>query len=255
MKPIAFKPLLQHLMTFALMLSPVTGSALDLEEILELNARAHGGSDKWAKIQNVRVELTISEPGFEVDGLYLATRDGRMRIDIEVDGQRVFSEGFDGEKAWQWTPGKGVEWQDEKSAAALKHGIELPGRFYTIRDLAEAGHKVSLAAPVEEEGLEFWVVTVQLQDGFSRDYFIEKESFKTLRERDVRAFHPAIDATLISVETRYSHEHWVDGVLKFRRSENINHETGEWLGTTIVRSVRQNVELTDVIFEPGELVD
>ena len=73
---------------------------------------------------------------------------------------------------------------------------------------------------------------------------------KYARERDYRAFHPAIDATRVTVETRHEGELWVDGVLRFRRSENSNVETGEWLGTSIVRSVEHNIELDEDYFRP-----
>ena len=92
----------------------------------------------------MRYLLTIKEPSFEVTGTYVATRDGSMRIDIEADGQRVFSEGVHDGQAWQWTAGEGIALQDNKSAAALRHGIELPGRFFLLQDLHQSGEKVNL---------------------------------------------------------------------------------------------------------------
>jgi len=70
-----------------------------------------------------------------------------------------------------------------------------------------------------------------------------------VRERDYRAFHPAIDATRETVETRFEGGLWVDGVLRSTRSENINAETGEWLGTTLVRSVEQNIDIKEGYFQ------
>jgi hypothetical protein len=52
------------------------------------------------------------------------------------------------------------------------------------------------------------------------------------------------------VETRYEGGSWVDGVLRFTRTENINADTGEWMGTTIVRSVEHNIEVEDDYFQP-----
>jgi hypothetical protein len=42
---------------------------------------------------------------------------------------------------------------------------------------------------------------------------------------------------------------WVDGVLQYTRSENTNAETGEWLGTTTVRSVEHNIDVGDEYFQ------
>ena len=119
------KPLLLFLC-----LLPAALVAGELEELLDRNAAAIGGSDNWAKINNVRVRLTIEEPDFTVEAVYVATRDGNMRIDILQEGQKVFSEGLDVGTAWQWTVAGGTSLQNEQSAAALRHGIEFPGRFF-----------------------------------------------------------------------------------------------------------------------------
>ena len=131
-------------LTLILCFVPANVAAGDLEDLLARNAIAHGGPENWARIENVRYLLTINEPSFEVTGTYVATRDGSMRIDIEADGQRVFSEGLHDGQAWQWTAGEGITSQDEKSAAALRHGIELPGRFFLLQDLHKSGEKVTL---------------------------------------------------------------------------------------------------------------
>ena len=224
--------------------------AQDLDSILELNAVAHGGADSFSRVENVRYLLTIKEPGFEVSGTYVATRQGSMRIDIEADGQRVFSEGLHQEQAWQWSPGSGFEDQGESAAAALSHGIEFPGRFFNMGQVRERGASITLEGVVTEGNQPQWQLRVVLPDGFSRDYFIDQETGRTMRERDYRAFHPAIDATRETVETQFEGELWVDGVLRFTRSKNINTETGEWLGTTSVRSVEHNIEIAEDYFQP-----
>jgi hypothetical protein len=52
-----------RLLIYLLLLSFNVG-AQDLDAILELNAAAHGGADNFKRIENVRFQLTISEPGF-----------------------------------------------------------------------------------------------------------------------------------------------------------------------------------------------
>jgi hypothetical protein len=233
-----------------LLLASFNGAAQDLDAILEQNTIAHGGADNFSRVENVRFLLTISEPGFEVAGTYVATREGSMRIDIEADGQRVFSEGLHQGKAWQWTPGGGFEDQDEAAAAALRHGIDSPGRFFSMEQVRERGATITFEGAVAEGEKQQWQLRLVLPDGFSRDYFIDQESGRIVRERDFRAFHPAIDATRETVETRFEGEKWVDGVLRSTRSENRNAETGEWLGTTQVRSVEHNIVIEEGYFLP-----
>jgi hypothetical protein len=95
----------------------------------------------------VRYLLTIKEPSFEVTGTYVATRDGSMRIDIEADGQRVFSEGVHDGQAWQWTAGEGIalqdlhqsgenvnldsgEWLATTRVRSIEHNIEIPEGYF-----------------------------------------------------------------------------------------------------------------------------
>lgn len=243
--------MIQTCLLSILLLVSLDCAAQDLDAILAKNTAAHGGQEAFNRIENIRYQLEISEPGFEVSGTYVATRKGDMRIDIEAGGQRVFSEGLYQGRAWQWTPGGGFEEQDETAAAALRHGIDFPGRFFSMEEVRERGADITLVGEVAQDERRQWQLRLILPDGFSRDYFIDKESGITTRERDYRAFHPAVDARKETVETRFENALWVGGVLYFAKTENVNADTGGWLGTTEIRSVEHNVELDGSYFEPG----
>lgn len=230
----------------------------DLATILADNAEAHGG-DAYADIQSVRHRLLIKEPTFQVEATYTAARDGRMRIDIYSGGNRVFSEGLNGECGWAWQPG-GPESGDEpqvepcvgpEETAALRHGTQMPGHFFTLEDVRDHGANVELIGEEKADSGAQWQLRVTLPDGFERDYFIDQESKLIVKARDQRAFHPGIDPTEITVESRYSEPRTIDGVLRYMKQENVNATTGEWLGTTTVLTIEHNVEIPEGIFEPG----
>jgi len=105
--------------------------------LVELNTAARGGA---AAIEAVRVfdsDIRIVEPEFSVDGRYVATRDGRMRVDILVGGERVFTEALGPSGGWSWTPDQGVAPASPRGAAALRHGIELPFKLHPDTGLIE----------------------------------------------------------------------------------------------------------------------
>lgn len=220
-----------------------TAHALSLDEILHRNTQAMGGAPAWAQVESVRFELEIREPGVEATATYIAARDGRMRIDVFVGGERVYAEGLDGERAWQWTPDGGVQPQGAAGAAALRHGIETPGKFHTLEQVRSRGARVELVATGGLARPGEWQVRVTLADGAVVDYFIDRETFLATREVSRRAFHPDADPTEVPVETVHGEPFFVDGVLRFRRSEQRNLDTGAWLGTTVVRSVSHGVEI------------
>ena len=161
-----------------------------------------------------------------------------MRIDIYAGEDRVFAEEL----------GACV---GETETAALRHGIEMPGHFYTLKEVCDRGAMVELIGQVEIDAGSEWQVRLMLPDGFSRDYFIDQETYRITRARDHRAFHPGIDPTKVSVETRYEAPEFVDGVLRFKRQVNVNTDTGEVLGTTQVLSVEHNPEVTEAMFAAG----
>lgn len=238
-------------LAFALALLAAPAAAADLEAILERHTSAIGGAPALARIISVRVELEIREPGFEVTGTYIATRAGDMRIDIMAGDQRVFAEGLNDGQAWEWTPSVGRVAVGGEAAAALRHGIDLPGRFFTFAEVRERGARVGLvegAADAPE-----WQLRVTLPDGFVKDYWLDRETHLVTRTRDLRAFHPSIDPTEVVIETRHSEPRWTGGVLSHTRIDNVNAVTGEWLGTTRVRSVEYNIGLPAAFFAGADL--
>jgi hypothetical protein len=112
------------------------------------------------------------------------------------------------------------------AAAALRHGIESPGRFWTLRQLR-----------------------LTRADGSTVDYFLDGETCLPTREVSRRAFHPDVDSTEAPVETAFSEPERVGEVLRLRRGQSRRLDTGEWLGPTVVRSAEQNVKLAEDFFE------
>jgi len=218
-----------------------------LEDILALNTHAMGGAENWSKVHNIRVLLSIKEPGFEVQGNYVASRDGSMRIDITVGGNRVFAEGLHQGKAWQWRPDTGYEDTNEAAAIALANSIAAPGRFYTLQQAQQLGASFEL---LDSSAEHEWHLQGRLQNGSLIDYFVDKKSGESRREVSRRAFHPDVDSTEVEVENRNSEPVWIDGVLRYRRKVNTNLETGEWLGTSIAESIEHNIDIEEGYFAP-----
>jgi len=70
--------------------------ALTVDDVIERNTSAMGGRAAIEAIHSIEINLHITDPGFQVDGIYRAARPGRMRIDVQTGGKHVFTEAFDG---------------------------------------------------------------------------------------------------------------------------------------------------------------
>src|SRR5438270_9850638 len=100
------------------------------EVIVERHTKAVGGRAAIEAIQSIEFDPHITDPKFEEDGTYFAARPGKMRIDVNAGGEHVFTEGFDGQKGWQWERKGGAQKAaTEKATAALRHGVELSGKI------------------------------------------------------------------------------------------------------------------------------
>src|SRR5439155_23207509 len=105
-------------------------SPLTVDEIIECNTSATGGRAAIEAVKSIQVDLHIVDAGFEVDGTYRAARPGRMRIDAVMEGKHVFTEAFDGHHGWEWAGKGNQEPASDKATAALRHGVELPGKLF-----------------------------------------------------------------------------------------------------------------------------
>src|SRR5437764_7709015 len=106
------------------------------DEVIERHTKAMGGRAAIEAIQSIEIDLHVADPKFEVDDTYFAARPGKMRIDVNAGGERVFTEAFDGQKGWQSeSKGAAQKVATEKATAALRHGIELSGKLFGLHEL------------------------------------------------------------------------------------------------------------------------
>jgi hypothetical protein len=128
-------------------------------------------------IQSIEFDLHITDPKFEVDGNYFAARPGKVRIDIKRGDEHVFTEAFDGQKGWQWG-GKGTAQKaaTEKATAALRHGVELPGKLFGLHELKTRGHRIELTGRENIDGIQYYVLRLTLSDGYATTLYVDPNS-------------------------------------------------------------------------------
>lgn len=223
--------------------------SLSVDEIIDHNTQAMGGRTAIEAIKSIEVDLHIADPDFQVDGKYRAARPGRMRIDILADGKHVYTEAFDGDRGWKWK-GKGndVEEESPKAIAALRHGVELPGKLFGLHELRQRGHRIDLAKREGIDGTNYYVLRVTLTDGYTTTLYVDPNSWLVTRRRDVRPLHVDVDPTPTTIESNFSNFRKIDGVLFAFDSTDADLVTGKILERTSVRSVKVNAQFDASIF-------
>jgi hypothetical protein len=174
-------------------------SERQLDRIIERSLTATGGESALSGLRNLRLKAAWTEMGTAFTGDYRATRDGLMRIDVSVDGKRVFSEGIDSRGPWeQKGPDAPATPVGPEAGNALRHGIEY--RFNGIWLARERGNKVSHAGREVIDGVDYHVIKLTLRDGFESYFYVNPATWLVERQRDTRAYHPSLDRTKVRIE-------------------------------------------------------
>jgi hypothetical protein len=222
---------------------------LSVDQVIEQNTKAMGGRAAIEAVKSIEVELHIMDPDFEVDGKYRAARLGRMRIDVMADGKHVYTEAFDGDRGWQWK-GKGaaIEEESAEATAALRHGVELPGKLVGLHELRQRGYRVDLAGRERIDGIDYYALRITMNDGYTTTLYVDQRNWLITRRWDVRPLHVDVDPTPTTIESRFSDFRHVGGVLFAFASTDTDLATRKLLETTTVRSVKVNPQFNAAIF-------
>ena len=221
---------------------------LTLQQVVDRCTEAAGGKAAIEAARAIQVKLTIEEPKFKVEGVYLADRKLRMRIDIYADQKRVYTEAYDGTKGWQM--GEDGVHSDSKpeGSAALLHGILTPGKLFGLHEQESIGNHLELAGREIVDKVNYYVLELTLKDGFVIQYYVNPDTWLIERSRDERALHPDIDPTKKATESRFSDYRKVDDVLRSFETTTVDLNTG-FVSTDTVLEVNINPKLDESRFQ------
>ncbi len=222
---------------------------LTVDDVIERNTRAMGGRAAIEAIHSIEINLHIMDPGFEVDGIYRAARPGRMRIDVQAGGKHVFTEAFDGQNGWQWNGKGNQEPASAKATAALRHGVELPGKLFGLYEMKQRGQKIGLVGCEKIDGTDYYVLRLTLSDGYTTTLYVDPQSRLITRRRDVRPLHVDVDPTPTTIEQRSSDFREVDGVRFTFGLTEIDLKTGKELERAKINHIQVNPPLDESIFK------
>jgi len=226
-----------------------SSDSLSLDEIIERNTDAMGGRVAIEAVQSIQIDLHIKDPSFEVDGTYYTTRPGKMRIDVSTEGKHVFAEAFDGQSGWQWE-GKGEQKPaTEKATAALRHGVELPGKLFGLHELKTRGHKMKLIGREQINGINYYALQLILNDGYTVSLYVDPNSWLATRRRVVRPLHVDADPTPTTIEQVSADFRDVNSVKFPFATTDTELNTGKLLETTTTKSVKINPTLPPTLFD------
>jgi len=223
-------------------------SAPTLAEVLARHAEARGGATEIERIESLEVGLRISEPTFDVEARYRATRHGRMRIDVFADGVRVFTEAHDGVSGWQLGAGEESEPGEMSPAgeAAVNRGILA--NLFGLHEWQAQGYALTLRGREQVDGTGYWAIDVLAPDGFEQRLYLDEETYLIVRKRDQSALHPDVDPEVQAFETIFSDFRTVDDVVFSFAELKRDLRTGEVAQSVVVTELTVNPHIDPSIF-------
>ena len=222
---------------------------LSVDEIIARHTEAVGGRTAVESIQSLQVDLHIVDPGFEVDGSYRAARPGRMRIDVNANGKHVFTEAFNGTRGWQWKGEGDIVEAKPEAAAALRRGVELPGKLFGLHELPNRGHKLSVADREQIAGITYHVLKLTFSDGYTTSLYVDPDTWLITRRRDYRPLHVDIDPRPTTIESVFSDFRTINGVKFSFKSVDTDLQTGKVLETAEIKQLVVNPTIENSIFD------
>ncbi|MDJ0654606.1 MAG: hypothetical protein QNJ40_10655 [Xanthomonadales bacterium] len=220
-----------------------------LAEFIMQNTRALGGAAALDGVQTMVKQSLIEEGDYRDVAVFATDRNGRMRVDLFADGERVFAESYNGQSGFQWRPDEGQSPASQRGTIALSHTPQLPNHIFRLKDMAQNGHRLELLQPEQREGRAFQVLRLTLSDGFETYLLLEESSGLVTRSRNRRALHVDINDQQKVIESRVSDFRRVGDIVHPHRVEEVDLKTGETLVRVTVHSVRLNVPLSAEYFD------
>lgn len=225
-------------------------AASTLAEVIDRHTETRGGTAAIEGISELEVKMRIVEPTYTADGTWRGDRKGRMRIDVFMEGQRVFTEAYDGQQGWQQPGGEDHGTPvSEGGAAALRRSGQLPVNILGLHEMANHGHRLDFVGREDVGGVSYAVVSLTLDDGFVTRYYLDPATFLITRARVRKALHPDIDSTETTIETVWSDFRTIAGVQYPFHSTETDLASGKLLQTMTVLEVRANQPTDETQFK------
>jgi len=202
---------------------------------------AYGGRDELARVSAYEMRGTVEArvQGGRATAVRTFARPSRLRVVLHYP-QRVEVRVLDGEHGWRGDQNGLVT-----AAGPLLAAIQLQAARAAVPwILDEHRHELKPVPPLEENGLSYPGVTLDLGDGRSLRAYLDPASHHIVRVQTALR----TSSRAIVFETRYAEFRWVDGVLFAFAEENF--ASGTHTGSTRFEAVIVNPSLQEGTFGP-----
>ena len=223
----------------------VPTQAQTVDEILNNYFENTGGIEAWNKLEAMQMTAMANAQGMEIPVTVIQTKDGKMLIKINFQGQEIVQQAYDGETMWATNF---MTQQPEKADAEATANMKLQTKDFPspFLNYKEKGFTVELLGEEVKEGTETYKIKLtqapRMVDGKEVPnvsfYYFEKENFVPIMSETEIPSGPAAGQMAVSTMSDYQE---VDGLY-------FPFDMGMGGQSIMVKDIVLNPDLEDAMF-------
>jgi len=169
----------------ALAASPLAAQEMSLDQLLQKNLEALGGSAALDKIQTLTQSGKMIMGGGQLEAPVVVKmkRPNKTWLEMKIQG-RSFLRGYDGKNGWMTNPMTGSgEAQDipAKELEEMEQTADMENSLGSFAGLKKAGHTVELLGKEDVEGTPAYKLKVTRKNGRTETHWLDGASFLPLK--------------------------------------------------------------------------
>jgi hypothetical protein len=222
------------LLTFVwLSTSTVLAQDITVEKLIANYLENIGGAEKWKAVKSTRMTGVTNVQGMQLPTKVIAMYPNLTKVEIDVQGNKIVPQAFDGEAGWSLNPFAGAteptKSTEEESGEMAKQNFEDE-----LIDYVAKGNQVVLLGNKEIDGSTTYEVKLTKKSGDEIYYYFDTENFVPIMRKDFINVGPAKGT---AIETYISDYQEVEGLMM---SMSIEQKVN---GQTIMQMTMEKVEI------------
>jgi hypothetical protein len=159
-------------------------SAQTADDIINKYITAIGGTEKWAKVQSIKVEGQIEIQGLAIPFTVQGIQMKGMRMDAEFQGNKIIDITTP-TKGWSQNPLMGKANMEPISEEEWKVKLDELDFQDDFINYKEKGSKVELLGKEEEDGTEYNKIKMVTKNGNEKFYFFDMKTDLIYKEESI----------------------------------------------------------------------
>ena len=146
------------------------------DEIIAKHIAAHGGADKWEKVEAIKITGKYTAFSLEKDFTTYKTQSGAYYSDFYL-GDHKLIESFNGKEGWIIDPWMEIEYA-RKANSGENYMLMQKAEFFTpFYKYKEKGYKVEFTGKDNVDGIDVFVLKLTRNNGKSETWYLDAETY------------------------------------------------------------------------------